>query len=80
MTQVPAPSPQRPKLLESFRDELRVRRYVPEPGKPTKAGFVASFDFIICAIPGKYASAAQKWLWQWFSPQQYRWRNRQTGT
>ena len=33
MTQVPAPSPQRPKLLESFRDELRVRRYAPRTGK-----------------------------------------------
>jgi integron integrase len=33
MTQVPAPSTQRPKLLESFRDELRVRRYAPRTGK-----------------------------------------------
>jgi integrase len=33
MTQVPAPSTQRPKLLEIFRDELRVRRYATRTGK-----------------------------------------------
>jgi hypothetical protein len=33
MTQGPAPAPHRPKLLESFLDELKVRRYAPRTGK-----------------------------------------------
>jgi site-specific recombinase XerD len=32
------------------------------------------------ALARKYVSAAQEWVWQWVFPQQYRWRNRQTGT
>jgi len=32
------------------------------------------------ALARKYVSAAQEWVWQWVFPQQYRWRNQQTGT
>lgn len=179
MTQVPASSSQRPKLLESFRDELRVRRYAPRTGKTYESWIrcfirfhhlrrprvmdtveihqflthlavvvrliygtglrieeammlrVKDLDFerrvvtvragkgnkdrrtvlpgrlveplqhhlkmvksihakdlsegwgkllLPDALARKYVSAAQEWVWQWVFPQQYRWRNRQTGT